>query len=197
MKRLLNYKSLVKSSRPLLLGGIALILGAAPVYALPGQKLDTIRRWAKESFVLPPDLVYNPEYNAYTGIRTITGGLLALYVKVRPLDNVSVREQIVMQLNEPNLRFTRNDAEGLKLIERIYNPEIAEDFRMSKYVAQVGKTDFYQGNKFVYTTFQQQGIRRFSVIPISDLKQVVQQQTACQNKNCFVYQPFIPIKEIR
>lgn len=194
MKRSLDHKSLIQFSCNLVLGGIALLLGTAPAQALPGQNLKTIQQWAKGSFVLPPDLVYNSEYDAYTGMRTIESGLLALYVKVRPQDNVSVREQIVTQLDAPNLRFTRDNPEGLKLIERVYTPDIVEDFRTSKYVAQIGKTDFYQGNKYAYTTLEQRGIRRFSVIPISSLQQAIQSQVACQNDNCIVYQPFYPAK---
>ncbi|UBF30684.1 hypothetical protein K9N68_36595 (plasmid) [Kovacikia minuta CCNUW1] len=181
-------------SRAFLLSGVALLMGVAPAHALPGQNLKTVRQWAKESFVLPPALIYNPQYDAYTGIRTIDGGLLALYVKVRPQDQVSVREQIVTQLDKPKLSFARNDAEGLKLIERIYTPEIADDFRNSKYVAQIGQTDFYQGKRFVYTTLQQQGIRRFSIMPLSELNQSIQRQVACQNGHCVVYQPFYPPK---
>jgi len=193
MKPLIN-RNFLNHSHTFILSGIALLMGVAPAHALPGQNLKTVRQWAKESFVLPPALVYNPQYDAYTGIRTIDGGLLALYVKVRPQDQVSVREQIVTQLNAPKLSFARNDAEGLKLIERLYTPAIADDFRNSKYVAQIGQTDFYQGKKFVYTTLQQQGIRRFSVMPLSELKQAIRHQVACQNDHCVVYQPFYPPK---
>lgn len=193
MRQLLDYKPLIRFSCNLALSTVALLLGMTPAYALPGQNLTTIRQWAKESFVLPPNLVYNPKYDAYTGIRTVGSGLLALYVKVRPQDNVSVREQIVTQINAPDLRFARNDAEGLKLVERIYSPEIAKDFQASKFVAQIGDTDFYQGKKFAYTTLEQKGIRRFSVIPVSDLKQAIQREVSCQNNNCVVYQPFNPI----
>lgn len=192
MKQLFNH-ALIKHSRNLALGGMALLLSTTPAYALPGQNLKTVRQWAKESFVLP-ELAYNSKYDAYTGIRTIEGGLLALYVEVRPQDNTSVREQIVTQLNAPNLRFARNDAEGLELIKRIYTPEIADDFRASKFVAQVGKTDFYQGKKFAYTTLQQQSLRQFGVMPASELKQAIQRQVYCQSHNCVVYQPFYPTK---
>jgi hypothetical protein len=193
MKPLIKH-NLLKHSHAFILGSVASLMSVAPAHALPGQNLKTIRQWSKESFVLPPALVYNPQYDAYTGIRTIDGGLLALYVKVRPQDHVSVREQIVTQLGAPKLSFARNDAEGLKLIERIYTPAIADDFRTSKYVAQIGKTDFYQGKKFVYTTLQQQGIRRFNVMPLSELNQTIQRQVACQNERCVVYQPFYPLK---
>ncbi|XHX78825.1 MAG: hypothetical protein RBJ76_02510 [Stenomitos frigidus ULC029] len=193
MKPLINHNFL-NHSHAFILSGIALLIGIAPAHALPGQNLKTVRQWAKESFVLPPALVYNPQYDAYTGIRTIEGGLLALYVKVRPQDQVSVQEQIVTQLNAPKLNFARNDAEGLKFIERLYTPAIADDFRTSKYVAQIGETDFYQGKKFIYTTLQQQGIRRFSLLPLSGLNQAIQRQVACQNKRCVLYQPFNPPK---
>ncbi len=173
---------------------MALLPSATSANALPGQKLTTIRQWSSESLLLPPNLVYNPEYAAYTGMRTIEGGLLALYVKIRPQDNISVWEQVVTQVNAPNLSFARNDREGLTLIERIYSAEIAEDFRTSKYVARIGETKFYQGSQFAYTVLEQSGIRRFSVIPVSNLKQAIQREVACQTDSCVVYQPFVPVR---
>lgn len=115
---------------------------------------------------------------------------MALYVKVSPQDQTSVYEQIVTQLDAPGLRFERNDAEGLSLIERIYNPQIAQDFQTSKFVAQIGNTDVYQGKKFTYTTAQAQGIQRFSVFPANSSQKVIQREISCQSNNCVVYQPF-------
>lgn len=191
MRGFFNSK-LAKFSQNLAMSGMVLLLSNTSAYALPGQNLQTIRQWAKKSFVLPPELIYNPDYDAYTGIRTIDGGMLALYVKVRPQDGVSVQEQIVTQIYEPNLTFARNNAAGLGLIERIYTPEIAKDFQTARYVAQIGSTDFYQGQEFAYVTLQQGGIRRFSVIPRSDLNQAIKQEVSCQNSNCVIYQPFKP-----
>ena len=195
MKQSLNLNPF-KVLRNLACSSIALLLVSTSAHALPGQSLETVRQWAKESFVLP-SLVYNRKVDAYTGIRTIEGGLLALYVKLRPRDGVVTQEQIVSQLNAPGLAFTRNNAKGLKLIERIYNPQIAEDFRKSDYVAQVGDIDFYQGKQFVYITNRRplQGTRRLQVILVSDLRKAIEQEVFCQTNSCVSYQPFFPIRE--
>lgn len=197
MKRLFNRK--FKLLRNLTLSGIALLLSTAPAHALPGQNLETIREWSKKSFVLPPALVYNPDYDAYTGIRTIKDGMLALSVKVDPQDKTSVHEQVVTLLNRPGFAFTRSNLQGLKLVEQIYNPQIAEDFRTSKFVAQVGEVDFYQGDQFVYTTHNRflRGIRRFDVIPVDNLKQAIDREVFCQTNKCNVYQPLTPIAPIQ
>jgi hypothetical protein len=174
----------------------SLLLHALPTYALPGQSLKVIRQEAKKSFVLPPNLVYNDEFDAYTGIRTIDDGVLAMYVRVRPQDQVSTQEMFVIQRKAPNLAFVRNDAEGLRLIERMYNAQIANDFRTSKYVAQIGEADFYQGKQFVYITYNQptEGIWRFSVLPLDALQTAIKREVYCQANECVGYQPFLPIR---
>jgi hypothetical protein len=181
----------------LLLPGFALgglLLNILPADALPGQSLEAVRQAAKESFVLPPSLVYNDDFNAYTGIRTIDDGVLAMYVKVRPQDQVSIQEIFVIERYAPRLTFARDDVEGLRMIERIYNSQIAEDFRTSKFVAQVGAADFYQGERFVYITYNQpaKGNWRFSVLPLSDLQAAVKREAYCQTNECVGYQPFSP-----
>lgn len=177
----------------LLLTNLAILLYASPSLALPGQTLPQVKQWAKRSFILPATLTYNPEVDAYTGIRTVEGGLLALMVKVRPQDQVVTQEQIVTQRNLPNLELTRENAAGLKFIQRVYNAEIAEDFHRAKYVAQVGNTSFYQGQQFVYITYPRVGgIQRLKVVPTSDLTAAIEQEKSCLTHQCVVYQPFSP-----
>lgn len=203
MKRLHSFNPLSRV-RDCVLGAVALLLGSPfltflnspPAHALPGQSLEMVQQWAKDSDVLPPALVYTPDVNAYTGIRTIEQGLLALSVKVRPTDNVVLHEQIVVQLNAPNLMFSRENAEGLKLIGHIYDPQIADDFRNADYVAKVGNSDFYQGDRFVYLTehHPSEGIHRLSVISIYDLRQAIDRAVFCQTNTCIVYRPFFPVR---
>lgn len=195
MKRFNNPKTLVTLLQ-VTLGALVMLLSATPVRALPGQSLKTVREAARKSFVLPPNLVYNDEFDAYTGIRTIDEGVLAMYVKVRPQDQVSTQEMFVIQRNASKLAFARNDAEGLKLLERMYNSQIATDFRTSKYVAQIGEADFYQGKQFVYITYNQptQGTWRFSVLPLDALQTAIKQEVYCQTNECVGYQPFLPIR---
>lgn len=178
--------------RDLAIGSIMLLFTATSAAALPGQSLETVKQWAEASNVLPPALAYDRDVNAFTGVRTIEDGLLALSVKVRFHDNIVVREQIVVQPNVPNLAFSRESPEGLKLIERIYDAQVAEDFRKSDYVAKVGNSDFYQGDRFVYIIEQlpRQVIQQFSVIPIADLRAAIDQAVFCQMNTCVVYQPF-------
>jgi hypothetical protein len=169
------------------------ILCTTSAQALPGQNIETVRQEAKNSPVLPV-LVYNRQVAAYTGIRTIKDGLLALFVKVNPENRISTREQIITQVSEPGLAFTRDNVRGLEMIQRIYNPQVANDFRNSKYVAQVGKTDFYQGNMFVYITERNplEGVRRLSLVPTSDLGAAIKREQLCQIHKCVVYHPFSP-----
>lgn len=195
MKRLLHNKPL-KFLSQLALGSVALTLGATSANALPGQDIAAIRTWTENSSMLPA-LQYNRDVNAYTGIRTIPKGNLALFVKLRPENKTSVQEQIIAQVNAPELAFARDNAKGLEMIEQIYSFQIADDFRGSKYVArinspQVGSQDFYQGDRFIYITSQdpQRGIRRLQLIPVSQLREAIAQAKYCQTHTCFSYEPF-------
>lgn len=60
MKQLFDCKRFMKLSQTLVLSFIALLSSSVAANALPGQNLTAIRQWTKASFVLPPDLVYNP-----------------------------------------------------------------------------------------------------------------------------------------
>lgn len=195
MKRLhgLNPFNLV---RDCVLGSFALLLSSSSVYALPGQLLETVQQWAKESDVLPDALVYTHDVKAYTGTRTIDQGLVALSVKVRSNDKRVLHEQIVVQLNAPNLVLSRENAEGVKLIERIYDAQIADDFRNADYAAKVGNTNFYQGDRFVYITEHRpnEATQRLSVISINDLRPAIDREVFCQTNPCLVYQPFFPMR---
>ncbi|NJP12163.1 MAG: hypothetical protein HC866_24095 [Leptolyngbyaceae cyanobacterium RU_5_1] len=167
-------------------------MGATSAHALPGQTIETVRKWAENSAILPV-LVYNRDVDAYTGLRSVPGGNLALLVKVRPEDNTSVEEQLVTIMNTPGLAFARNNAQGLEMIERMYNSQVTDDFRGSKYVGQIGNYDFYQGGKFVYIVSDglPDGIRRFHVISGDQLDEAIAQAKHCQTHKCFTYQPFL------
>jgi hypothetical protein len=101
---------------------LAIALTVAPANALPGQNINTVLKWAKTRPQLSA-LKYNSEAHGYEG----RNGNLYFYVNATSQNGAVTKEGITVS-DDPSIKFTTNNAKGMKLLQNIYNSEIANDF---------------------------------------------------------------------
>ncbi|MBD2679839.1 MULTISPECIES: hypothetical protein [Nostoc] len=157
---------------------IALILAVTPANALPGQNINTVVKWAKTRPQLPT-LRYNSEAHGYDG----TKGKLYFYADVTAENGTVTKEGITVSGSD-RLKFTTKNANAVKLLQNIYNSQIANDFQKSRYVIKVGRDLYYRGQKFAYITAEVQGGSSLQIIPASNLQEFIDNAKYCQTNQC-------------
>ena len=162
------------------LSAIAVIMAVTPANALPNQNISTVVKWAKTRALLPT-LRYNSEAHGYEG----TKGKLYFYADVTKENGIVTKEGITVS-GDSNLKFTTKNAKAVKLLQNIYNFNIANDFQKSRYVNKVGRDQFYSGQKFAYITAQVQGGSAFQIIPLNKLQEFIDNAKYCQTNQCDV-----------
>ncbi len=156
---------------------MAVILSIAPVNALPDQNISTVVKWAKTRPQLPT-LRYNSEAHGYDG----TKGKLYFYADVTDEKGTVTKEGITV--SGSGLKFTTKSANTLKLLQNIYNSQIANDFQKSRYVTKVGRDLYYRGQKFAYITAEVQGGSSLQIIPLRNLQEFIDSAKYCQTNQC-------------
>ena len=160
------------------LSAIAVILAVTPVNALPEQNISTVVKWAKTRPLLPT-LRYNSEAHGYDG----TKGNLYFYTDVTSQNGTVTKEGITVS-GDKRLKFTTKNANAVKLLQNIYNSNIANDFQKSRYIAKVGRDQFYRGQKFAYIAAEVQGGSSFQIIPLNKLQGFIDNAKYCQTNQC-------------
>ncbi|MHC5611068.1 MAG: hypothetical protein ACYTXA_08615 [Nostoc sp.] len=157
---------------------IAVILAVTPANALPGQNINSVVKWAKTKPQLPT-LRYNSEAHGYEG----TKGNLYFYANVTS-ENGTVSKEGITVSGDKRLKFSTKNANAVKLLQNIYNSNIANDFQKSRYVTKVGRDQFYRGKKFAYITAEVQGGSAFQIIPLNKLQGFIDNAKYCQTNQC-------------
>ncbi|HYX15524.1 MAG TPA: hypothetical protein VE944_14370, partial [Nostoc sp.] len=160
------------------LSAIAVILAVTPANALPEQNISTVVKWAKTRPLLPT-LRYNREAHGYEG----TKGNLYFYADVKQENGTVTKEGITVS-GDSSIKFTTKNTKGVKLLEKIYNLNIANDFQQSRYVTKVGRDQFYRGKKFAYITAAVQNGTNFQIIPLRNLQEAINKTKYCQTHEC-------------
>ncbi|ACC83191.1 hypothetical protein [Nostoc punctiforme] len=160
------------------LSAIAVILAVTPANALPEQNINTVVKWAKTRSQLPT-LRYNSEAHGYEG----TKGKLYFYANVTEENGTVTKEGITVS-GDSSIKFTTKNAKTVKLLENIYNSNIANDFQKSRYATKVGRDQFYRGQKFAYITTAVQGGSSFQIIPLNKLQEFIDNAKYCQTNQC-------------
>jgi hypothetical protein len=160
------------------LSTLALSLSLAPANALPGQNIKTVVNWAKTRAALPA-LKYNSESHGYDG----TKGKLYFYADVTSQKGTVTKEGITVS-GEASLKFTQKNSKAVKLIQNIYNSNIANDYQKSRNVIKIGRDQFSRGQKYAYITAEVQGGSSFQIIPLSSLQEAINNAKFCQTNQC-------------
>ncbi|MGF2036022.1 MAG: hypothetical protein RMZ43_012025 [Nostoc sp. CmiVER01] len=162
------------------LSAIAVILAVTPVNALPEQNISSVVKWAKTKPQLPT-LRYNSEAHGYEG----TKGNLYFYADVTSKNGTVTKEGITVS-GDKRLKFTIKNANAVKLLQNIYNSNIANDFQKSRYITKVGRDQFYRGQKFAYIAAEVQGGSSLQIIPLNKLQEFIDNAKYCQTNQCDV-----------
>ncbi|MBD2409706.1 hypothetical protein FACHB389_10165 [Nostoc calcicola FACHB-389] len=158
---------------------LAVILAVTPANALPGENISTVVKWAKTRLQLPT-LRYNSESHGYEG----TKGKLYFYADVTSENGRVTKEGITV--SGSGLKFTTKSANAVKLLQSIYNSQIANDFQKSRNVTKIGRDLFYRGQKFAYITAEVQGGSSLQIIPLRNLQEFIDNAKYCQTNQCDV-----------
>ncbi|MDF5707602.1 MAG: hypothetical protein PUP90_07945 [Nostoc sp. S4] len=126
-----------------------------------------------------PTLRYNSEAHGYGG----TKGKLYFYADVTSENGTVTKEGITVSGSD-RLKFTTKNANAVKLLQNIYNSQIANDFQKSRYVTKIGRDLFYRGQKFAYITAEVQGGSSFQIIPLRNLQEFIDNAKFCQTNQC-------------
>ncbi|WP_414568785.1 hypothetical protein [Nostoc sp. CCY 9925] len=156
---------------------IVVIVAVTPANALPGQNVSSVVKWAKTRSQLPT-LTYNSEAHGYEG----TKGKLYFYADVTSEDGTVTKEGITV--GGSGLKFTTKNANAVKLLQNIYNSQIANDFQKSRYVTKIGRDLYYRGQKFAYITAEVQGGSSLQIIPLRNLQEFIDNAKYCQTNQC-------------
>ncbi|MEH2254482.1 hypothetical protein [Nostoc sp.] len=157
---------------------IAVILAVTPANAFPEQNINTVVKWAKTRPELPI-LRYNSEAHGYEG----TKEKLYFYADVTSQNGIVTKEGITVS-GDSSLKFATKNAKAVKLLQNIYNSNIANDFQKSRYVTKVGRDQFYRGQKFAYIAAEVQGGSSFQIIPLRNLQEFIDNAKYCQTNQC-------------
>ncbi|MEH2243202.1 hypothetical protein [Nostoc sp.] len=160
------------------LSAIAAVLAVTPANALPEQNINTVVKWAKTRPQLPT-LKYNSEAHGYEG----TKEKLYFYADVTSQNGTVTKEGITVS-GDSSIKFTTKNAKTVKLLQNIYNFNIANDFQKSRYVTKIGRDQFYRGQKFAYITAQVQGASALQIIPLRNLQEFINNAKYCQTNQC-------------
>jgi hypothetical protein len=161
--------------------------------ALPGESVQTVKSWASQHSVLSPlkrgiaELSGMPFYNSQG---KLPNGTIEFSMSPDAKDQRSQEETIAFGTAKPFDGFTR---QNLGLIAQMFSPEIAEDFKRSRYVARVDYTAhekrFYQGRTFAYSTteFKEslggKQYYHFTVLPLQNLNGAIQGERQCRQQS--------------
>lgn len=184
-----------------LIFSLTLLLGIGqPALALPGQTPQTLMRWSEQHTFLnklkqgTSELSGLPYYTTEakkpnSGVRFTASPVSATNPRIE-------EETIVFRTTQSpsTFAFTRNNRQGLDLIQKVYGAAITRDFGTAKYVARVEYPDltlqFYRGGSFGYITTQfkpmagqQERFYHFSVIALNQLGDRVTTEQRCQKQN--------------
>ena len=162
------------------LSAIAVIMAVTPANALPDQNISTVFKWAKTRALLPT-LRYNSEAHGYDG----TKGNLYFYADVTSQNGTVTKEGITVS-GDSSIKFTTKNAKAVKLLQNIYNFNIANDFQKSRYIIKVGRDQFYRGQKFAYIAAEVQGGSSLQIIPLNKLQDFIDNAKFCQTNQCDV-----------
>ncbi|MBN3908045.1 MAG: hypothetical protein HWQ35_16260 [Nostoc sp. NMS1] len=160
------------------LSAIAVILAVTPANALPEQNISSVVKWAKTRPQLPT-LRYNSEAHGYEGRK----GNLYFYADVTQENGTVIKEGITVS-GDSSIKFTTKNTKAVKLLQNIYNSNIANDFQKSRYVTKVGRDQFYSGQKFAYITAAVQGGSSLQIIPLNKLQEFIDSAKYCQTNQC-------------
>ncbi|MCC5618126.1 hypothetical protein LC605_24185 [Nostoc sp. CHAB 5836] len=160
------------------LSAIAVILAITPANALPEQSINTVVKWAKTRPLLPT-LRYNSEAYGYDG----TKGKLYFYADVTAENGTVTKEGITVS-GDSSLKFTTKNAQAVKLLQNIYNSNLANDFQKSRYITKVGRDQFYRGQKFGYIAAEVQGGSALQIIPLRNVQKFIDNAQFCQTNQC-------------
>jgi len=174
MKKSFNFNYLFHATA----SAIAILLAVTPANALPGQNISTVAKWAKTKPQLPT-LRYNSEAHGYEG----TKGKLYFYADVTAENGTVTKEGITVSGSD-RLKFTTKNANAVKLLQNIYNSQIANDFQKSRYVTKIGRDLYYRGQKFAYITAEVQGGSALQIIPVRNLQEFIDSAKYCQTNQC-------------
>ncbi|MBD0266506.1 MAG: hypothetical protein ICV85_14085 [Tolypothrix sp. T3-bin4] len=161
-----------------ILSAIAVILAVTPANALPEQNINTVVKWAKTRSQLPT-LRYNSEAHGYEG----TKGKLYFYADVTEENGTVTKEGITVS-GDSSIKFTTKNAKAVKLLQNIYNYNIANDYQKSRYISKVGRDQYYRGQKFAYIIAEVQGGSSFQIIPLRNLQEFINNAKYCQTNQC-------------
>jgi hypothetical protein len=157
---------------------LAVVLVVAPANALPGQNINTVIKWAKTKPQLPT-LTYNSEAHGYGG----TKGNLYFYADVIAPNGMVTKEGITVS-GDSSIKFTTKNTKAVKLLQNIYNSNVANDFQKSRYVTKIGRDQFYRGQKFAYITAAVKDGTNFQIIPLSKVQEFIDNAKYCQTHQC-------------
>jgi hypothetical protein len=157
---------------------LAVVLAVTPANALPGQSIDTVIKWAKTKAQLPT-LTYNSEAHGYGGAKAN----LYFYADVTAPNGTVTKEGITVS-GDSSIKFTTKNTKAVKLLQNIYNFNVANDFQKSRYVKKIGRDQFYRGQKFAYITAAVQDGTNFQIIPLSKLQEFMDNAKYCQTNQC-------------
>ncbi|MCC5634361.1 hypothetical protein LC593_00555 [Nostoc sp. CHAB 5844] len=157
---------------------LAVAIAVTPANALPGQNINTVIKWAKTRAKLPK-LTYSSEAHGYSG----TKGNLYFYVDVTSEKGTVTKEGITVS-EDSSVKFTTKNAKVVKLIQTIYNSNIANDFSQSRRITKIGRDHYYQGKKYAYILAEVEGGSAFQLINLRQLQAEIDNAKYCQTHQC-------------
>ncbi|MBD2437024.1 hypothetical protein [Nostoc sp. FACHB-110] len=160
------------------LSSLAVVLGITPANALPGQNINAVIKWSKTKPQLP-SLTYSSEAHGYSG----TKGNLYFYVDV-PSENGIVTKEGITVSGDSSIKFTTKNSKSVKLIQTIYNNNIANDFSQSRRITKVGRDHYYRGKKYAYILAEVEGGSAFQIIKLQQLQTEIDSAKYCQTHQC-------------
>jgi uncharacterized alpha/beta hydrolase family protein len=160
------------------LSALAVMSAITPANALPGQNINTVIKWAKTRAKLPT-LTYSSEAHGYSG----TKGNLYFYVDV-PSEKGTVTKEGITVSGDSSLKFTTKNAKAVKLIQNIYNTNIANDFSQSRRITKIERDHYYKGKKYAYILAEVQGGSAFQIISLQQLQEEIDNAKYCQTHQC-------------
>lgn len=151
----------------------------SPAYALPGQNRKTVIQWSQNHSKIPLLTSVNkleegyPDYSSRTSFSFKKYSVhMSVWVNSQDVVTEETIDARNDQNNRVNLEFTKNNNDGLQLINIIYGQTIVNDYQNAKYVDMVnmgGLIKFYKGNKYAYQVWRDGNSHQFTIIPLKDL----------------------------
>jgi hypothetical protein len=158
----------------------AIFLGNTRANALPGQTVNSFLTWVKTKPQLPA-IKYNNESQSYDG----TKGNMYFYASVTSTKGKVKKEGITVS-KDPSIKFSRQNAKAVKLIQDIYGAEVSNDFKNSTYITQVGRDSFLRGKEHGFSVAQVKDGTNLEIVLLKDLQQKINNAKYCQTHQCDV-----------